>query len=674
MINLNLSIPGRTAHGFQPTYSQLKSAGMAEFIGAGRDELVVRNRMSALATFMKFMRRVDKDVVGQEFGAESDRELMRWCDDMRARGMSSRTIEDRCGFLVMWCEIATRLRKTDTLSEVFSEALRESIDRRGISYKALSRATGIGYQAIADWANGLRRPAREVAIQIAKLEQGLMLPEGTLSKRLGFVIERHKVAKAARLQKDALTNYGRRLRAQYHSKVRLNYLRMPHQNVRKEWLQLTSHKVNEFRPRASTGDTWRVKSEAQTGSKATWASVYSGGRVAAADAAWGYLSRYMSWVCLAEQDGGAGIPAERISTLGWVIKHDLLQRCLQWVRMRSGGILHSGQAQLLRYAAMLLRPETGWLWLNPQVVYSFHPRDVPIDVDLDTANEAKVRELWRAECAKVWALYKSQAENVMGSKNLQRGRDPGEPIKDILNAKRPLATIMKMLATLKRNPPPSHCFKSRAVWLRDVLLISFLSANPLRAQHFSTMTWRPDNSGNLYKDGGDWHYRATSQEFKNSPGDYDVTLPKYVGDAVEDYLREGRQHLYLHPGCEYVFMPARCGPQTNTDATGTELPDRPTMWTTEAIGIRVRLITRGLRNGLPGFGPHAFRHIVATDYLKRNPGAYKLVAHLLNDSLDTVIKEYGHVSPQDGLELHYLSAAAELNLALGENNPDCVAQ
>lgn len=662
------AIPEKDRHGFQPRYSQLKSAGIAEFIQAGRDELVIRNRVSALATFMKHLRRVDADVVGQEFGVDFDKELMRWCDDMRDRGMSSRTIEDRCGFLALWRDSLMRLSQTDTLPEEFSEALSESMKRKSFSFKALARATGIGYQAIADWASGTRRPARDVAGQIAKLEAGLLLPAGTLSKRLGFVIERYRVTKAARAQTDALTTYGRRLRAQYHATVRLNYLKAPHENVRREWHQLIAHKINEFRPRASKRDTWRVKSEAKTGAKANWASVYPGGRVAAADAAWGYLSRYLSWLCLEEEHGGAGVSAERVSTLAWVIKNDLFQRCLQWVRMRSGGILHAGQAQMLNYAAMLLRPGTGWLWLNFQVVHAFASRDLPIDIDLPNAGDTEIKDRWQAECARVWALYKSQAENVMSSKNLQQARDPREPINDILSLPRPLATVMTMLATLKKNPPPVSCTKSRAVWLRDVLLISFLSANPLRAQHFSTMTYRSNNSGNLYKNGDVWHYRATASEFKNSPGDYDVTLPRYVGDAIEDYFRDGRQHLYLQPGSDYVFMPSRCGPQTSMDATGTVLPDRPVMWTTEAVGIRVRLITRGLRNGLPGFGPHAFRHIVATDYLKRNPGAYQMVAHLLNDTLDTVIREYGHVSPQDGLELHYQSATEELSHALGGSN------
>lgn len=54
-----------------------------------------------------------------------------------------------------------------------------------------------------------------------------------------------------------------------------------------------------------------------------------------------------------------------------------------------------------------------------------------------------------------------------------------------------------------------------------------------------------------------------------------------------------------------------------------------------------------------GFGPHAFRHIVAHSYLKNNPKAYVVVADLLNDKIEMVIKEYGHVGVADNFR-HWL--------------------
>jgi integrase len=50
-----------------------------------------------------------------------------------------------------------------------------------------------------------------------------------------------------------------------------------------------------------------------------------------------------------------------------------------------------------------------------------------------------------------------------------------------------------------------------------------------------------------------------------------------------------------------------------------------------------------------GFRTHAFRHIVATAWLKAYPRDYFRVATLLHDSLDVVIKTCGHITPDDGM-------------------------
>lgn len=532
---------------FQPRYAQVKATELARAQQANMSVLVIRNRFSVLNAFMKHCRRADKDVVGHEFGIDFDQNLARWCDAMRKEGKAPRTLEDRCNLILKWRDVVQSQAKIDSLPETFPEALSDAMARRGLCAASLGKIAGIGSGAIADWVSASSRPMRHVSSQILKLEHALQLPVGTLARRLGFVVERYQVSKAAREQVDVLTTYGKRLRAQYHSSVRLNYLKAPHPNVRAEWAQLTAHKINDFRPHASKRDTWRVKPVSKSGNKENWASVHQGAYVPAAGAAWVSLGRFLSWCCLSSEQGGGGVSEERITTLAWVLKHDMMQRCLQWIKMRSGGILHRGQAQILKCACSLLRPETGWLWLHHELVYSFHPRDLPIDIDPDGTSSSKVKELWQVECARVWQLFKTQAESVMASPNLAYGRDPKEPIADVLNQKRPLTAIMDMLATLKRNPPPLNAFKHRAVWLRDVLLLSWLSANPLRAQHFSTMTYRNDGTGNIYKDGSVWHYRAFSWEFKNVPGDYDVTLPSFVGDALEDYLQMGRPHLYQRP-------------------------------------------------------------------------------------------------------------------------------
>lgn len=49
--------------------------------------------------------------------------------------------------------------------------------------------------------------------------------------------------------------------------------------------------------------------------------------------------------------------------------------------------------------------------------------------------------------------------------------------------------------------------------------------------------------------------------------------------------------------------------------------------------------------------PHAFRYVIATDHLGRDPGDYLTVATLLHDKQATVLKSYGHLRVDDGLRV-----------------------
>lgn len=646
-------------------YSVLKAAGIKHLTDAGKSPLVVRNHVSILNAWMKWCRRTDKDYIGREMHDQFEHSVGLWADDMERDGRAPRTISDRLELIVPWQQMACGLSGADSLAEGFPAALTEAIERRGCSVAALSRTTGLAEEiTIKEWCSGTRRPTRHVEKAVSSLESALRLPTGTLGKRLGFVIERFQVTRAAKEFREAQTDYGKRLRANRSSGARLNYVGNPHENVKHEWAQLIAYKVDDVRPHSSRNDTWRVKPATRVGKKYRWSSVYGNGFVAAADAAWNFLSRYLGWLSLHPSHGGAGIPPERVRSLAWLVRADLMEEYIKWVRARSGGIVHSGMTQVLHYCCMLLRKEAGWLWRHHNLVKAMDSVDRPAPVASIELSSPSFVQAWRTECERVWSEYGRQAEAYRNSKAFQLSRDPEGPIKDIIDSPRPMSVVMEMLAKLRRNPPPLNARKRRAVWRRDVLLLAWLIANPLRVQHFSVMTYRSDQTGNVYRNGtGVWHYRCSSSDFKNQPGDYDVSLPEFVGEAIEHYLSEGRPLLGGANSGDYLFVSERSGGAAPYDSTGAELPPQPGMWTTELISVRVRLITRALRGGLPGFGPHAFRHIVATDYLKRMPGAFQLVAHLLNDSLQTVLSKYGHVSAQDGLNVHYEAASQEFKRA-----------
>ena len=658
-----------------PTYKALKEAGKKKYAESHTD-LVVRNRVSVLNVFMTHNRFEDGDVVGTEFDTAFNDRRKRFFEFMQGQGLAARTIQDRIELLKHWRDLVIELAENAELPDDFSAALAEATYRRKVALKWLAGETGICTATLKTWISGEVRPTRNVEEQLKKLEDALRLPAETLTKRLGFVISRHQVSRAAREHTLAHTSYGARVGSLFRREFRLNYLLEVPASIRAEWCQLVAHKMSLSRVHASSNDTWRSKPRHQVGTKPRWPAILPNGQVVpAADACWSFIGRYYSWLALGMEHGGAGYSVERINTLAWVLHDKMMTKCLAWVQVRSGNILHKGIVQILQYASMLLRPETGWIWLNPQLALALDPKARasilgfdPEGMDIDELTAA-----WQVKCKVVWDKYLKEGRFMAGHKSLAKSRNPKEAITDILAHPRPISVLMDMLAMLKKNPPSCLQTKRYAVWTRDVLLLAWMTANPLRINHLSTMTHKSDNSGHLYQEiDGIWHYRCTKAEFKNSPeifmnmpdDTYDVALPSYVCEAIEAYLLDGRPMLAgAHEG-SFVFLPEKFANQTETDRTGEPVEVFTDRWSSPGLSTRLNVITRGLRCGRHSFRPHAFRHIVATDYLKRFPGAFKLVSELLCDKLETVIKEYGHTSPRDGLNLHYKAASAELEASM----------
>jgi hypothetical protein len=63
----------------------------------------------------------------------------------------------------------------------------------------------------------------------------------------------------------------------------------------------------------------------------------------------------------------------------------------------------------------------------------------------------------------------------------------------------------------------------------------------------------------------------------------------------------------------------------------------------------MRVLTRQYISDTPGFGAHSVRAVIATDHLLRHPRDYLTVAQLLHDKLETVIKDYAHLTVDQGL-------------------------
>jgi integrase len=651
-----------------PRYATVRSAGLERFTAGGKSPLVVRNLETVLNAWLRWCRLGDDAVVSREMDeAEFPRSLGLWSADMTQEGLAPRTISDRLEMIEAWRQVVVELTKGDVLPQAFADALADVIKRRGVSAPSLVKGCGVELSTLSAWRAGRRRPDLGQREQVVALEDALRLQQGTLSRRLGWPDERFVLYRNWKEHRDVLSTFGRRMRDLGASPQALSSGFALHENLRDEWAKLVAYKVEDVREHSTWDDTWRVKPVKEVGTRYGWYAVYRGDYfVPSACSTWSLVRRYLVWLCLDVPRGGAGYAAERVRTLGWLVREDLIDAYLRWHRGRCAGVVNRGVTSLLKQCVSLLRPRTGWLWLNPQVASAFDPADLPVALQGLDSSTPEFVEAWQSECARVWRCYVQRSTAFKNSKVRRPTRDPSEPIEDILNSPSPVGVLMTMLAKLKQTPLTMRTRKQRAVHLRDILLLSWLIANPLRANHFAVMTYKPDGTGNVYRHAdGLWHYRCNSRDFKNESGDYDVSLPNFVGEALDAYLKDGRHVLGGASKSDFLFVSESGRGVSPTDVTGTELPSQPGLWSTECIGQRVRIITGGLRPGKKRFGPHAFRHIVATDYLKRMPGCYQLVAHLLRDQIQTVLEVYGHISPQDGLMLHYAAAQRELDRALG---------
>jgi site-specific recombinase XerD len=101
---------------------------------------------------------------------------------------------------------------------------------------------------------------------------------------------------------------------------------------------------------------------------------------------------------------------------------------------------------------------------------------------------------------------------------------------------------------------------------------------------------------------------------------------------IEEYLEEYRPRLVkANPLANWLF------PNNEGEK-----------WQTQ--NAHVANLTKRLVPETPGFGPHAFRHLVATDYLRKHPNDFLTVAVLLNDRLETVLKAYAHLRQDESFD------------------------
>jgi hypothetical protein len=237
--------------------------------------------------------------------------------------------------------------------------------------------------------------------------------------------------------------------------------------------------------------------------EASWFTYLDGVEVPSAKMGWTKTASYLGWLALPKSEGGAGLPPESVNTLAWLAVKSQVDAYIRWRVKRCGGKFNGSVFEILAFLASVLRQGTGYLYQQPELKA--------------TLPDAYKAQDWESLCRETFDLVQSVAVRQRPSR--RQTRDPREPMRHILDSESPLDFVADMVQRLRGDRPLGLSPWREAIWARDLALIKFLVSNPLRLRNLATLTWRDDNSGQLYqRPNGSWWVRVEAENFKNFRG------------------------------------------------------------------------------------------------------------------------------------------------------------
>lgn len=324
-------------------------------------------------------------------------------------------------------------------------------------------------------------------------------------------------------------------------------------------------------------------------------------------------------------------PAE-VQSLIHLTDGELLGKYTDWRIDRAEQKINGGIISFLQFVKSLCHPKTGYLCNTP---YFYTKMGVPDSI-------------WQERCGLAFDF--SRETISMLSEQCEPTRDSFEPLKGILELKNPMDAVADALQRIKATRP-STGGTNEAIWARDKLLLKLLSSNPLRAKNLKMLKFQAANdksqlsgedTGLLYRAAeGGWRIAIPRKCFKNFAGaakdrDYDMPIESSLCSDIDNYLQHYRP-MIASPENPYLFTSSR-------DASSGMM---------YGLNRRVEALTRQFFWRCQGFGPHGFRHIVATAILKMSPNDWQTASLVLHDRPDTVQAHYAHLRSNDGAERQF---------------------
>jgi integrase/DNA-binding transcriptional regulator YiaG len=645
------------------TYKQLSERHKEKLRSKGCKEKTLENYDSALAGWLAHKQLTWDSPVGAEFGASFQEELndhlvhlkkkRRKIKNVTKSGLSRGTIKNRKTALTKLHATSLEQAQHATKPSDFLQTLSKTIVESGLSTRAFAKAAGVDQSKLADWLTGKHRPTGASAVaDLRKIELYCQLPENTLLTLAGF----SPAGGHSRGNDLPRSKYSVRQQLNVFEKYRMHKYPPRLQQEFQEWYDLMTAPIDPIGPLRRNGH-WFVDPETN--------KCPTGARVRNSLAGlFGYLTLPVEGkefpiykIVNKEREvvdhsivAGMGYDPE-ILTLALLGDIDLIMSYTEFMRLRSGSY-NEETLHIIGLGCSLLLPKTGFVRQHPEYGERLSPQ-VPPDE-------------WDQWCDRAHLGLKELRVSIKKSPYFEASRDVEEPIEFIINDKHPMRHLFELTARMEAAiPPASVAKKERSVAYRDMFLARLMTANPLRIKQFAEMTWRSDNKGNLYQDrDGNWRLSFPKNAFKNRKTlrkrdrakRYDAPVAPSLKPYIEEYIFRQRPLLLGADKCDFVFRP---GPRGGTfkHKSGDAKPMRP--------DSLARILWKAARKYLRcmGFGPHAYRHIIATDYIKNEDNGLMVAAAILHDMPETVLKYYGHHQNADffGRWLDYHERAFEMS-------------
>ncbi len=495
-------------------------------------------------------------------------------------------------------------------SEAFAQIYAIKMTRLGrtrsadkVQFTSACVGAGVRHPSVTfpEWAKG-RLPTLSSEVDFEVLEELFEVPIGTLSGRL----ERTRMLLGRRARPTQKTVFGHVSKAMIDSSEVFPSDKWS-DRLKAEWLAYVEYKTSPVLDdllRSDRGQWSKRRGEERGASEQMNVSTISG--------FFGYLLS-----CHKKDFTEADI------SLGLLVRADLIKGYVEWKQKRRG-FNSTGDKVLPVFAASLTREHTGYL-----TQHEAEFKSTPY------AN-GEAATGWFERCAKTNQMcrkYKKAAERCKKSRTL-------EPIDNVLIMQHPLQAIFIFQqnydAMMEHKQSKSLTKREQAILYRDRLLIYMLSCNPLRKKNYEIMTCLGAKP-NLYKIGDQWRVRFEADDFKNTKGaqhkPYDVIVAIPDERIITNYL-DHRKYL---------------GGAKNS----TRLFVGPSAGVLSISGSVTELTRKYLYDYTNGFGPHGFRHIIATDWIKNNPNGFQIAAAVLHDTITTVMKAYAHLEAKDHFDNYW---------------------